>query len=182
MDEKPLPSRVLTFGLATFHTVFFIMIPVVFLYTRGTLGALLEGLNTLAGYVIFGALWGTTWWTTRKALRGYYKRSREDGGENWTAEVLEGEFALARITINGIIWGGVNGFLFLIAFGLIFQTYVLILKVAELLGGHANPYASITLIPFVLIGSPVGVIVGGVLGFVLALVDTVVLGFVRRLY
>ncbi|HEX6305125.1 MAG TPA: hypothetical protein VFZ76_13105 [Anaerolineales bacterium] len=181
MDKNPFSERALTFGLATFHTVIFIIIVVLFLYSQGTLGALLEGLNTLAGYVIFGALWATTWWTTRKALRGYLKGLNHDGKENWIAEMMEGELELDQVIANGVIWGGVNGFLFLIALALILLIYILVLTLAALLSGSTNPEASVTLILFALIGSPVGAIVGGVVGFILALVDGAILGLVRWL-
>lgn len=181
MDNNPLPGRILTFGLATFHTLSFIIIVVVFLYSQGTLGSLLEGLNTLAGYAIFGALWATTWWTTRKALRGYFKGIDHDGGESQIAEMMRGEFQLSQVIANGVIWGGVNGILFLIALALILLIYISALTLAALLGGSTNPEASVTLILFAMIGSPVGAIVGGMVGFILALVDGAILGLARWL-
>lgn len=182
MPENPPPGRLLTFGLATFHTLFFILILVLFLYSLGGLGDLLEGLNTLAGYVIFAALWTTTWWTTRQALRNYFKRRIQGGEENWIETMLRGEFEVSQVLVNGVIWGGINGFLFLIALAVILLVYILFLTIAALLGGSANPGASLTLILFLLIGSLLGAIVGGVVGLILALVDGAVLGLVRRLF
>jgi hypothetical protein len=182
MPENPPLGRLVAFGLATFHALFFILILLFFLYSLGGLGDLLEGLNTLAGYVIFAALWTTTWWTTRQALRNYFKRRNQGGEENWIETMLRGEFEVSQVFVNGVIWGGLNGFLFLIALAVILLVYVFVLSIAALLAGSANPGASLTLILFVLIGSPVGAFVGGLVGLILALVDGAVLGLVRRLF
>jgi hypothetical protein len=182
MDKHPFPNRALTFGLATFHTVFFVVFLVLLLYSRGILGSLLAGLNTLTGYAVFGVLWGTTWWTTRRALRGYLKGIDQDGGLNWTAEVLKGQLGWGWVVARGVIWGGVNGFLFLIALALILAIYFLALTIGSLLGAGILPDASLTLILLALIGSPLGAVVGGVTGFILAIIDSAVLGVVRRFF
>jgi hypothetical protein len=96
--------------------------------------------------------------------------------------MLRGEFEVSQVFVNGVIWGGLNGFLFLIALAVILLVYVFVLSIAALLAGSANPGASLTLILFVLIGSPVGAFVGGLVGLILALVDGAVLGLVRRLF
>lgn len=181
MGKTTCPGRILTYGLATFHTVFFVLLLVALLFSLGILGNLLAGLNTLAGYVVFGALWGTTWWTTRRSLRGYFKGLNQDAEEGWIEAVWKGKFQMSRVIVRGIVWGAVNGFLFTIALAVLFLIYVSLETIVALLGGYTYPGASITLILITLIASPLGAVVGGVVGFILGIVDGAVLGLVRRL-
>jgi hypothetical protein len=96
--------------------------------------------------------------------------------------MLRGEFEVSQVFVNGVIWGGLNGFLFLTALAVILLVYVFVLSIAALLAGSANSGASLTLILFVLIGSPVGAFVGGLVGLILAAVDGAVLGLARRIF
>ncbi|HET8569513.1 MAG TPA: hypothetical protein VFM93_11070 [Candidatus Limnocylindria bacterium] len=82
-----------TWPLATFHTTLLALVTVVLAYRGGGLGEALSGLSTLAGFALFGVLWATTTYTTRRALRDAPVR----GG-------------MVRM---GVRWGAVNGALFL---------------------------------------------------------------------
>jgi hypothetical protein len=61
--------RLMVWGLATFHAVGFVLVLLPLLYAGGSLGSLLQGLNTVVGFALFGTLWATNWLCTRQALR-----------------------------------------------------------------------------------------------------------------
>jgi len=62
--------KLVTWSLATFHATAFVLAIVLFVYSRDALGAGLSGLNTFVGLGLFVALWGTTYVTTSRALKG----------------------------------------------------------------------------------------------------------------
>src|SRR2546430_4862793 len=62
--------KLVTWSLATFHATAFVLAMVLFVYSRDALGAGLSGLNTFVGLGLFVALWGTTYVTTSRALKG----------------------------------------------------------------------------------------------------------------
>jgi hypothetical protein len=56
-------------GLATFHTVFLLIVLLIFLHILGLLGSALANLSTVVGLLLFVALWSSTWWATKNVLR-----------------------------------------------------------------------------------------------------------------
>src|SRR3989442_6406400 len=87
--------KLVTWSLATFHATAFVLAIVLFAYSRDALGAGLSGLNSLVGLGLFVALWGTTYVTTSRALKGLdpLTSARDRGG----------------YPRRGLRWGAVNG-------------------------------------------------------------------------
>ena len=156
-------SRLLEWSLGTFHTGFFFTILVTLLYVTGALGSLLAGLNTAVGLAAFALLWLTTWWCTRRALRGM-------GGNTW-----EGRVNFRATLYRAMVWGGINGLLFLIGPLAIFILFS-ILSLA--VGNIPNlPF----LLLAILIGSIIAFGVGLLTGLVLGLIDSVLFKISRRI-
>ena len=158
MNDK----RLREWTLATFHTTLFFTAFLLVLYLAGTLGGLLESLNTLLGVAAFGVFWATTWWTTRRALAGV----------EWPK--LQDQPPIGAITTRGAYWGGVNG-------ALVFLLGLLPVVVNFFLSDPSELFNVLAFAGLVgLFGSAVAVIVGAIVGFLLALVDSVVLSVVQR--
>ncbi len=62
--------KLVTWSLATFHATTFVLVILLFAYSRDALGAGLSGLNTFVGLGLFIALWATTYVTTSRAVKG----------------------------------------------------------------------------------------------------------------
>src|SRR2546425_5592402 len=75
--------KLVTWSLATFHATAFVLAIVLFAYSRDALGAGLSGLNSFVGLGLFVALWGTTYVTTSRALKGLdlLTSARDRGGD-----------------------------------------------------------------------------------------------------
>jgi hypothetical protein len=102
-------SRLVALALGTFHAVLFTLALVLLLYLTIDLGEALDGLNTLAGLAIFGALWTTSVYCTH---RGMHDAGLEPGSAAAAGPVLR----------SGESWGAWNGVLFfwcLLAAGLV---------------------------------------------------------------
>jgi hypothetical protein len=100
--------KLVTWSLATFHATFFVLVIVLFIYSRDALGAGLSGLNTFVGLGLFMALWATTYATTSRALEGLdlIGSARDRSG-------------YARRAFR---WGAVNGMSFLVILGIVAVT------------------------------------------------------------
>ncbi|MFC6731296.1 MULTISPECIES: hypothetical protein [unclassified Haladaptatus] len=149
--ERP-PDTLLTFALATFHVSLLGAVALVILHSSGSVGRLLVGLDTAAGLLLFLALWGITWWTTRWVLtHAPLAPDDPDGG-------------VGRALLWGFLGGAVTGIGFLpVAFVLFFLT-------AFGLAVFANLASFI----FLLFGIPVAAIAGGLLGATFGLLDALV--------
>ena len=163
MAEPSQSDRLLEWGLGTFHASFFILALLVFLFARRALGELLGSLNTLAGFALFGVLWYTTLFSTRRAMRAL----RQKQGDAW--DVFGHSVDAWELVFLGAFWGGVNGVLFFLAL-LLFAVFFLILPEA---GG--SPDALVALPFYGLLGSGVAAILGGIAGFLLAMIDVLLL-------
>ncbi len=161
MAEESPHDRLLEWSLGSFHTCFFVLTLVILLYTRGVLGELLGSLNTLIGFALFAALWCTTLWCTRRALRAIALR------QGRTAPILSDPLDLWTASI---LWGGVNGALFF-----------LILILFILIPSLASPASLLGLPVYLLIGVSLAAVVGGAAGLSLALLDSLLLAFARAL-
>ena len=157
---EPAPNhRLLAWGLASFHTGFFVLSLVLFLYHRLDLGELLANLNTLVGFAVFGALWLATWWSTSRALHGV----------QW--ERLDFPAGFGKVLTLGLFWGGANGLLFLLTLILGGWLYLLV----SVLSGATTADALIGVLAFGIIGSLVAAVLGALSGLVFALLDSLLL-------
>lgn len=178
MDSASQGEALLTWSLATFHTAFFVVALVTALYWLGPLGELLGSLNTLIGYALFGILWLSTWWTTRRTLRRVARLYQAPS----FSEMILGSEAPPLFTVDffsqAVWWGGVNGavfFLFILG-GLLLDL------LARLLANPGEGVGLLYLVFLGLIGFVVAGIVGAVVGFVLAVIDALLLSGVRRFF
>ena len=153
MAESPPTDRLLVWSLATFHTGLFVICLVIVLYWNGTLGDLLHNLNTLIGLTFFVVLWCTTWWCTRKARRGI------------TLLTPAGLLPSGELLSRGTAWGGVNGILFAV---------ILFLGLGISSTIPAPLYALFLSIP--------AFFIGGIVGVLLAVVDSTLLAISQRLF
>lgn len=149
MDERLAPDALLCWGLAAFHTAVLVLVLVMYLYGRVPLGELLAEIQTSVGLLLYGALWGITWWSNHRWLR--------------ETQLLEA-YAVSgpdTVILSGFKWGGTTGVIF---FGVLVGLLVL-------------PQIPLGGIPFVvlvtLIGAIVAFAVGGLLGGVFAVADIV---------
>jgi hypothetical protein len=70
MDLDRPSDRLALCGMATFHTVVLVTILITGLHFNDSLGHALGSLSTASGLGLFSLLWITTWWSTRKYVRG----------------------------------------------------------------------------------------------------------------
>ena len=156
-------SRLLEWSLGTFHTGFFFTILVTLLYVTGALGSLLAGLNTAVGLAAFAWLWFTTWWCTRRAIRGAGRTAWQPRTEFW------------RIIGRATLWGGVNGVVFLLGL-------IAIATVVSILSLDAETIANLfLLLPAGLIALAIACVLGLLIGLILGLIDSVLLEVSRRI-
>ena len=155
----PEPARLrglLEWALAAFHAGFLLTALVALVYATGNLGAILGGLSTLVGLGVFGLLWFTTWWTTRRATRGV----------DWAA--LERPAALAGQLWRVGLWGGLNGVLFVLAL----LAFIGVNALALILAERASAADSLSVLVFGGgIALAVAFVAGAVIGVLFALLD-----------
>jgi hypothetical protein len=163
MVDSTRSYSLLTWGLATFHTTFFVTGLATLLYVGGNLGSLLGSLNTLIGIALFNVLWFTTWWSTRQALRGLQWPTLEN-------------LSKREMIYRAVFWGGVNGVLFLLVI-------LGVVVIGSIISIAANPGASLGTIVFLiiagLIGSVIAFGVGAVFGILFVMIDGALLTLSR---
>lgn len=149
MDERLAPDALLCWGLAAFHTAVLVLVLVMYLYGSAPLGELLAEIQTSIGLLLYGALWGITWWSNHRWLQ--------------ETQLLEADAVSDPDTVilAGFKWGGTTGVIF-------FGVLIVLLILPQIpLGG----------IPFVvllaLIGAIVAFAIGGLLGGIFAVADIV---------
>ncbi|MGH2521618.1 MAG: hypothetical protein ACRDH2_03855 [Anaerolineales bacterium] len=163
MADSTRSHSLLAWGLATFHTTFFVTGLATLLYLSGNLGDLLGSLSTIIGMLLFGALWFTTWWSTRRALRGL----------QWP--MLESLSKRERI-YRAALWGGVNGALFL----LVILGVAVVGSIISILTNPGVPVGSILFLAVVgLVGSVIAFGVGTIFGILFAIIDGALLAISR---
>jgi hypothetical protein len=153
-------------GLATFHATVFVVILIMVLYKARGLSSGLQALNTALGLVLFGMLWLTTWWTTREVVRATRWIGRWSWSSTWRTSPC-GHVAPLQWLGLGMLWGGVNGVLFVTGAGI-----VVVLALLPV-GGGGLLLAVVAI--HVLLPLAVAFVVGAVVGLVLAVVDLAVL-------
>lgn len=100
-DGRRGSHRLLAWSFGTFHTVAFLLVPLLLVYLGGGLGDALANLSTLAGLAFFAVFWTSTWLTTREAARGL----------DW--QTLRRPISVQRLMDGAATWAGVNGAVFL---------------------------------------------------------------------
>lgn len=83
-------------ALPTFHVTVLVALGLTLLHVAGALGEALAGLETLVGVLLYGLLWGVTWWTNRRWL------ATTTGASTWPT------------LRSGLAWGAVTGVAFLV--------------------------------------------------------------------
>jgi hypothetical protein len=143
------PSPLFVWATGSFHAAFLVAALVAGLHRSGAAGDLLEGVGTLPGALAYLYLWGVTLWTTRQALRA--------------AGVSPGESHVGVGALrSALVWGGVTGGAF---FGALFVV----------LAGSIFVRAGLDAVGLVVLigvgGGLLAVLVGALVGGLLALVD-----------
>jgi hypothetical protein len=145
--------KLVTWSLATFHATVFVVAIVLFVYSRGALGAGLSGLNTFVGLGLFVALWGTTYVTTSRALEGL--------------DLIGSAGDRAGYARRAFRWGAANGMAFLVILGLVaILTAISTTRPGQVASGILLP--ALFIAPIALI---VSAVVGGAVGAVFGIID-----------
>lgn len=151
----------MSWALGTFNSAALALALLLLLYPRGRFGDMLAGLSTLTGLALYVALWATTVYATRRALRGIDLLGDARAGDRFFGPALR--------------WGGFTGFAFLLELAVI-------QIVSVVLGGDLRPLSSLPLlIPFGVIASLVAFVVGALVGVTLGAVDLAGVRLSRRL-
>jgi len=151
------------FALGTFHAAALIAALVVVLYASGGLASLLSGLSTIAGLVLFLALWLTTVWSTNRTLRGAITVAP------WTS--VPPDTLIARAAWRG----GVNGVIFLACVGLI-------LAISSAFNGDlAFGVIGAGFLVFATVGAAVAFVIGFVVGLLFAGIDLALVSATRAI-
>lgn len=157
-------DRLVVWVLGTFHAALLVTITVLLLYLAGGLASVLNSLSTIAGLALFAALWLSSVWFTRGALRG----------------ALGPGFALAipveSLVGRGVIQGGRTGLAFLPVLALILGASAIVQSPASLLF-----FITVGGLFFATIGAVFAFVIGCLLGLVFALLDLLLLGAARAL-
>src|SRR3989442_4776787 len=145
--------KLVTWSLATFHATAFVLAIVLFAYSRDALGAGLSGLNSFVGLGLFVALWGTTYVTTSRALKGLdpLTSARDRGGYPRRA----------------LRWGAVNGMAFLGILGFV-AVVSAVLNTRPDQVGPGILFPALFIAPIALI---VSAAVGGAVGALFGIID-----------
>jgi hypothetical protein len=169
---KPRESPLLAWALGSFHASFFVLILILVLVTRGGLGSILSGLNTLMGFALFGLLWTLAWWATRRGLKGFDFSNLD-------------ELDLTGLLGRSLKWGGVAGVLVLLGLALVVAVNALA-ELAGILTSLTTSRDTQTAVAVVgLIATPIAAIVayiiGTLIGGILGTVDAMAVMAVRAL-
>ena len=145
--------KLVTWSLATFHATAFVLAIVLFAYSRDALGAGLSGLNTFVGLGLFVALWGTTYVTTSRALKGL--------------DLLTSARDRSGYPRRALRWGAVNGMAFLAVLGFV-AVVTAVLNTRPDQVGPGILFPALFIAPIALI---VSAAVGGAVGALFGIID-----------
>lgn len=170
--QKTQPSnQLIVWAFATFHAGLFLAVLLLILYLGGSLGRLLSALNTLVGLGLFGALWLTTWVTTREGWR----RLQWDISQSPN---------YVRMLGLGVLWGGVNGLMFLGVLALLFFGGLMLSVLLSQAGrpiGEALFDLGAGPVFAVCVGTPVAFVIGAAAGLTLAGTDALLIAIAAAL-
>jgi hypothetical protein len=144
------PVSLVTWTLATFDTVLFVLLGVLAVHASGGLADLLSGLNTLVGVAVFCYLWALF----VLAVRWVHSR------------VALGDAPLRTLVLHGVAAGCATGVAFLLG--------LLAVALAPTLQSGGVPLQAVVLVA--VIGAGVAAVVGGVVGLLASLLDIAVYG------
>lgn len=161
MAERGSGEALVVRALGAFHTLAPVVPMLIAAHRGGVLGDALGSIGTIGGLVLFAALWGSTAWTTGRALEGL-TLARGAGRP------------LPRPVGAAAAWGSLNGVLFFFALVVVFVGRNVLLGVVD---GVTGEYVGLLL--YVMIGGVVASGVGAVIGLGMAAVDAVLLGAAR---
>jgi hypothetical protein len=148
-------------ALGTFHAATLIIMVSLVLYLAGGLESILTSLSTASGLALFGALWLTTVWSTRRWLGGMFD------------ERLRMTLPAGLVVARALWRGGINGIAFLPLLGLILVV-------------SAGPNGAVFLVlfgglAFATLGVAIAFLVGCVLGLLFAGIDLLLTSAARAL-
>ncbi|AUG48242.1 hypothetical protein BVU17_12185 [Haloarcula taiwanensis] len=149
------PVSLVTWTLATFDTVLFVLLGVLAVHASGGLADLLAGLNTLVGVAVFCYLWALF----VLAVRWVHRRVSLDSA------------GVSTLVLHGVAAGSVTGVVFLLGL-------LAVALVSTLQSGGARPQSVLLVL---LIGAGVAAVVGGVVGLLASLLDIAVYGLAGTL-
>ncbi|MDQ2745465.1 MAG: hypothetical protein M3Z66_24670 [Chloroflexota bacterium] len=153
-------NRLFRWSLATFHAGLLVLLLVIVLYSFSDLAGALKNVGTIPGLAIYLALWTSTWWTTGKAARDV---------------TPDGSLRVNELVRRGMIWGGVNGAIFVLV----------LLAYLDGLGLSRGQPNAIEVVPFLLIEAAISTIpafiIGAIVGLLFALLDLGLLGIAQRI-
>lgn len=156
-------NPLLIWCLAAFHAAGLVLLLVMLLYLSEDLGETLDGLNTAVGLALYIVLWATNWWATGKAIDGLDLTNPD--------QPVTGGALLGR----GLLWGGVNGVLFL----LVVFAPILVVIVA---GGDVTVLGMVALLAYLLfLGGIASFIIGSLIGLAFAVIDLALLEIAHAL-
>jgi hypothetical protein len=162
MNREPNDSGLVEWLLGSFHTTALAMALLLLLYPLGGLGDLLQGLSTATGLALFLALWLTTLYSTRRALRGL----------DWLSD---DPIEMGLFFGRALRWGALNGVLFLLALGIVLLTSALLTTPLS------SVFAGLGFVVFAgFFGAPVALVIGSVVGVTLGALDIAALRVARR--
>jgi hypothetical protein len=145
--------KLVTWSLATFHATVFVLVTVLFVYSRDALGAGLSGLNTFVGLGLFLWLWATTYATTSRALE--------------RLDLIGSARDRARYPRRTLRWGAANGMAFLAMLGVVaVVTAVSNTRPGQVASGILLP--ALFIAPIALV---VSAAVGGTIGALFGIID-----------
>lgn len=158
-------------AFATFHAAAFVLVLLLLIYRGGGLGQALQGLNTAVGLGLFLALWTTTYVATRRALRGL--------GLDAPAQIDAG-----ALTARALRWGALNGVMFLAVLALVVPGGYAITHLSDLVQALRGPTAvqsALFVLGGLVVSGTVALVVGALIGLLLAGVDLFLLGMAARI-
>lgn len=150
MQRSTRPVSLVTWTLATFDTVLFVLFGVLSAHASGSLADLLAGLNTLVGVAVFCYLWALF----VLAVRWVHSRVTLDSA------------GVSTLALHGTAAGSVAGVAFLLGL-------FVVALVPTLQSGGVRLQAVLLVL---LIGAGVAAVVGGVVGLLASLLDIAVYG------
>ncbi len=138
--------------LGSFNTAVFMLALLLLAYPRGGLGELLAGLSTLSGLALYSALWATSVYAARRALRGL------DFFDPGVGDAFFG---------RALRWGAFTGVAFLVELALVLA----VVQLTPAITGGTFALSLLFFIPFGVIASLVAAVVGALVGVTLGAAD-----------
>ena len=171
MDPSPRFRVFVTIAFATFHTLAFLAILLLATNVSSDLRGVIGLTHPLVGIALCIALWATTWFATKQGL----KHSKWNLIQAPRYRDLMGE---------GIIWGGINGALFLLFAEIIIGAGIVTSNI-RVVQASLDLLQSLIVVGDILIififGAPLAFMIGANVGFLVGILDSLLIAAFRRL-